>query len=302
MSDVEVPNESAIPADENDDTTVGAASDETTTIPADDAVTQLRQLAWSAEEAETDDFTEHEPTQTSWYNSPRAFWMLAAAAAVLAVVVLAVSRPAPSTTATAPAAPSVPGTVTVVQPARPTVTVKPPAPTAPSAETQDATYYALTRLDGYYNSAMKLGGAAYARAHCVRLEGELESGHPLTADTHAAVYNWVDVYCPQYDPRGSVAVAANLARATTESTAVIPSDEDQFQRGIGEAPPIDRMPSTADALAEGREACTLLAGGRTEIQAADVLAAEHFSAYDYGVAFASADWLVGAARDNLCGH
>jgi hypothetical protein len=62
------------------------------------------------------------------------------------------------------------------------------------------------------------------------------------------------------------------------------------------------MPSGADALAEGHEACTLLAGGRTDIQTADVLAAEHFSAYDYGVAFGSADWLVVTARDNLCGH
>ena len=37
------------------DTMVGAASDETAVIPPDDAVTQLRQLAWSAEEPQTDD-------------------------------------------------------------------------------------------------------------------------------------------------------------------------------------------------------------------------------------------------------
>lgn len=78
---------------------------------------------------------------------------------------------------------------------------------------------------------------------------------------------------------------------------MIPSAE-----GLAEAPPVDRMPSGPAALAEGREACTLLAGGRTEMQTADAVVAEHFSAYDYGVAFAPADWLVVTARDNLCGH
>ncbi len=44
--------ESAIPEDAAN-TAMGAASDETITIPPDAAITQLRELAWSAEEAPT---------------------------------------------------------------------------------------------------------------------------------------------------------------------------------------------------------------------------------------------------------
>jgi hypothetical protein len=72
-----------------------------------------------------------------------------------------------------------------------------------------------------------------------------------------------------------------------------------FDQGIAEAPPSDRMPSTAEALANGREACTLL-DGQTRTQTDDVLAAEHFSAFDYGTAFASADWIVLQAQHHLC--
>jgi hypothetical protein len=170
-------------------------------------------FAWSQEGPVVDDgdaFTEPNP-QMGWRDSPRAFWVLAAAAAVLAVVVLAVSRPAPSTSPTTAIAP---GTVTE-QPAPSTVTVA-PAPTtavAASAETQDAQFLALTRLDGTYATVMNYGGAGHARLLCSRLE-DGETHLYGTDNAKPTVYDIVDVFCPDFDPRGSAAVAANLSRAT----------------------------------------------------------------------------------------
>jgi hypothetical protein len=50
--DAQTPDEPTI-VDDVANTAVGAVNDETIAIPPDDAITQLRELAWSAEEAPT---------------------------------------------------------------------------------------------------------------------------------------------------------------------------------------------------------------------------------------------------------
>jgi hypothetical protein len=95
---------------------------------------------------------------------------------------------------------------------------------------------------------------------------------------------------------------------TQTPAAAIPTGEprprttgvDVFQAGIDEAPPSDRMPPAAEALADGREACVMLDGGQTRTRTDETLAAEHFSGFDYGVAFSSADWIVLQAQHHLC--
>jgi hypothetical protein len=44
----------------------------------------------------------------------------------------------------------------------------------------------------------------------------------------------------------------------------------------------------------------MLDGGTTRTRTDEILAAEHFSAFDYGVAFSSTDWIVLQAQHHLC--
>lgn len=144
-----------------------------------------------------------------WSGSAR--WLLAAAAAaagVLAVGVVWSSRPAPSVMPVAPPTTSVaaapPVTVTVVSPAPAT------AVAALTPDAQDRQFLALARLDGVYNTVMANGGVSEARRFCKRLGVEL----PPPGDNETPrVFDILDVYCPEFDLRGSDKAAANVLRA-----------------------------------------------------------------------------------------
>jgi hypothetical protein len=202
---------------DDDDTMIGSGDDPTTVVP-DIAPTQAGpELAWSTE-TDTDDFS-GEDRKRSWRQTIAISAALVATTAAIAGTAWILggstwtsqtptptARPTP-TTAAAP--------TTVVITAPPTTLTEaapPPAPPAPPQMTQNERYLALIRLDGSYDNVMQHGGVGHARLLCTRLE----DGDTVISDhEQPTVYDTVDVYCPDFDPRGPDVAAANAGRADT---------------------------------------------------------------------------------------
>jgi len=198
----------------------GAVNSPPTEILADACTVQAAPLAWSQEPPLGDDadavFTVPAMPVGSggWLDWARAHWVLVSAAlliaAVMAVLVTSDSTgggddvsPDTSTVTTSPTVPQAAPGMTTNMPPIPTVTVAP-------AMSPDERFLELARLDGSYDNVMRWGGTGHARLLCTKLE---------TGETHLSdyerptVYDIVDVYCPEFDPRGSNVAAANIARA-----------------------------------------------------------------------------------------
>jgi hypothetical protein len=191
------------------DETVLAEAGEPETTTLDTAQTPVTPKAWSQADPEAPDL----PAQHSWRRTVGVAACMVIGAAALAVSLI----PAPDTAPTAAPTTTAPTRGNLTEIAEPSVSrttttraTPPVAASPPSWQTKENQFLALVRLDGTYDGIVAHGGAGHARLLCSRLEaGE---SHLTDHEERPTLYDIVDVYCPDFDPRGADAVAQNLGR------------------------------------------------------------------------------------------